>query len=146
MLDRLEDVGRRAAHALGGAVGGDEVWKARVELAELAHEGVILGVGDLGPRLDVVQIVVVVNLLAQLGDALRGVGPRHARSITFSAGTSGGRAARRRCRRRPGRMVERSVLLPAVRGVDSGEREEVHQPEVAGAPTALRLYRRLRVA
>src|SRR5437660_12207110 len=78
MLDRLEDVGRRAAHALGGAVGGDEVWKARLELAELAHEGVILGVGDLGPRLDVVQIVVVVNLLAQLGDALRGVGPRHA--------------------------------------------------------------------
>src|SRR5438309_11762104 len=87
MLDRLEDVGRRAAHALGGAVGGDEVWKARLELAELAHEGVILGVGDLGPRLDVVQIVVVVNLLAQLGDALRGVGPRHARSITFSAGS-----------------------------------------------------------
>src|SRR5437879_8341050 len=95
MLDRLEDVGRRAAHALGGAVGGDEVWKARLELAELAHEGVILGVGDLGPRLDVVQIVVVVNLLAQLGDALRGVGPRHARSITFSAGSL------RRARRPP---------------------------------------------
>src|SRR5437879_13256292 len=95
MLDRLEDVGRRAAHALGGAVGGDEVWKARLELAELAHEGVILGVGDLGPRLDVVQIVVVVNLLAQLGDALRGVGPRHARSLTFSAGTI------RRARRAP---------------------------------------------
>src|SRR5207245_11488534 len=87
MLDRLEDVGRRSAHALGGAVGGDEVRKARLELAELAHEGVVLGVGDLGPRLDVVQIVVVVNLLAQLRDALRGVGPRHARSITFSAGS-----------------------------------------------------------
>src|SRR3989442_2231439 len=77
MLDRLEDVGRRSAHALGGAVGGDEVWKARLELAELAHEGVVLGVRDLGPRLDIIQIVVVMDLLAQLGDALRGVGPRH---------------------------------------------------------------------
>src|SRR5947209_4609204 len=43
-------------------------------------------------------------------------------------------------------MVERSVLLPAVRGVDSGEREEVHHPEVAGDPTASRRKRRPPVA
>src|SRR5207245_1473220 len=109
MLDRLEDVGRRSAHALGGAVGGDEVRKARLELAELAHEGVVLGVGDLGPRLDVVQIVVVVNLLAQLHDALRGVGPRHARSITFSAGS-----LRRAVPRAGGAAAENGADGPAV--------------------------------
>ena len=78
VLDRLEDIGRRPADPLRGAVRGDEVGEARLELAELAHESVVLRVGDLGPRLDVVQIVVVVDLLAQLHDALRGVGPRHA--------------------------------------------------------------------
>src|SRR5262245_10937188 len=82
MLDRLEEVGRRPRDALGGAVAGDEIGPLRLQAAELAHERVVLGVRDLGPRLDVVEIVVVVNLLAQLGDPLRGIGPRHARSIT----------------------------------------------------------------
>ena len=86
VLDRLEDVGRRPGHALRGAVRGDEIGEARLELAELAHQRVVFGVGDFGPGLDVVEVVVVMDLLAQLRDPLRGVGPRHARSITFSAG------------------------------------------------------------
>ena len=81
VLDRLEDVGRRSGDPLRGAVRGDQVGEARLELAELAHERVVLRVRDLGPSLGVVEIVVMVNLLAQLGDALRGVRPRHARSI-----------------------------------------------------------------
>src|SRR5262249_48527123 len=85
VLDGLEQVGWRPTHALGGAVGGDEIGEARLELAELAHERVVFGIGDLGPGLDVVQVLVVVDLLAQLGDALRGVGPRHARSISPAA-------------------------------------------------------------
>ena len=95
VLDRLEDIGRRPADALGGAVRGDEVGKARLELPELAHESVVLGVRDLGPCLDVVQIVVVVDLLAQLGDALRGVGPRHVpKHNTAGSGCWGCLAAR----------------------------------------------------
>jgi hypothetical protein len=78
VLDGLEQIGRRPAHALGRAVGRDEVGEARLQLAELANERVVFGVRDLGPRLDVIQILVMVDLLAQLGDALRGVGPRHA--------------------------------------------------------------------
>src|SRR5207247_5894685 len=77
VLDRLEDIRRRAGDALRGTVRGDEVGEARLQVAELAHERVVLGVGDLGSRLDVIQVVVVVDLLAQLGDPLRGVGARH---------------------------------------------------------------------
>src|SRR5438093_8147005 len=113
MLDRLEDVGRRAAHALGGAVGGDEVWKARLEVAELAHEGVVLGVGDLGPRLDVIEVVVVVNLLAQLADALRGIGPRHGskHSISSPPVLAGRRMATRTGRRRRGSLLAARVRV-----------------------------------
>ena len=98
MLDRLEDVGRRPTDALRGAVRGDEVGKRRLELAQLAHEGVVLGVRDFGPRFDVVQIVVVVDLLAQLGDPLRGVGPRHANKITLRRRLVRRADARRTCR------------------------------------------------
>src|SRR5207245_7447652 len=73
----LGDVGGRARDALGGRVAGDEVGEARVELAQLLREPAVLGVGDLGARLDVVQGVVVVDLLAQRGDPLRRIGPGH---------------------------------------------------------------------
>src|SRR2546422_692327 len=77
MLDRLEDVRRRARDALGRTVAGDQVGEAPLELAQLPHEPVVLGVGDLGTRLDVVQMIVVVDLLAQLHDPSRRSGPGH---------------------------------------------------------------------
>src|SRR5207249_1258496 len=77
VLDRLEDVGGHTRDALGRTVAGDQVGEARLELAQLPREPVVLGVGDLGARLDVVQGVVVVDLLAQRGDPLRRIGPGH---------------------------------------------------------------------
>ena len=44
-----------------------------LEGAQLAHEGVVLGVGDLGFVELVVADVVVLDLLTQLGDACSGV-------------------------------------------------------------------------
>ena len=80
VLDRLEDVDRRAAPRAGwGCPRVIRSGKLASSSLQLAHERVVLRVGDLGPRLDVVEVVVMVNLLAQLGDALRGVRPRHAR-------------------------------------------------------------------
>ncbi len=81
MLDGLEYVGRRARDALGGALRRDEVGELGLEVAQFAHQRVVLGVGDLGPGLGVIQIVVVVDLLAQLGEPLGGVGPIHAGRI-----------------------------------------------------------------
>jgi hypothetical protein len=78
MLDRAERVDGLSGHALGRAVGCYEVGKGRFELAELPHEGVVLGVGDLRSRLGVVEIIVMVDGLSKLGEALQRVGARHA--------------------------------------------------------------------
>src|SRR5690606_10442637 len=48
MADGREELRRGCADALGGGVGGDELGKAPFELDELADEGVVLGVRDLG--------------------------------------------------------------------------------------------------
>ena len=56
VLDGREQVGRRAADALRGRVGRDELGEALLELAELAHQLVVLGVGDLGVVQDVVAV------------------------------------------------------------------------------------------
>src|SRR5438046_218467 len=77
VLDRLEDGGGGARDPLGGTVVRDQVGEARLEVTEFPYEPVVLGVGDLGARLDVVEVVVVVDVLAQLGDSLRRLGPRH---------------------------------------------------------------------
>ena len=81
VLDGLEELGRRPRDALRRTVRCDELRKLRLELAELAQEPVVVGVRDLRTRFDVVQIVVVVDLLAQLGETLRGVGALHIASI-----------------------------------------------------------------
>ena len=78
VLDRLKGLDRRPRHPLGRAVGGDQVGELRLQGLELPHERVVLRVRDLGTRLDVVEVVVVVNALAQLSDPLRGIGRRHA--------------------------------------------------------------------
>src|SRR6266571_1823749 len=77
---RAEGAHGLAGHALGGAVGRDEVGEGRLQLAQLAHERVVLRVGDLGTRLRVIEVIVMVDLLPQLADALESVSPRHGAS------------------------------------------------------------------
>ena len=80
VLDGGEDLHGLARHALGGAVGRDEVRVRLLQRPELPHEAVVLGVGDLGAVLGVVEAVVVADLLPQLLDPLAGVGLlRHGR-------------------------------------------------------------------
>lgn len=52
--------------ALGGGVGGDERGVGLFEGLELAHEGVVLGVGELGLIEDVIEVFVVAEILAEL--------------------------------------------------------------------------------
>ena len=80
VLDRAEGIHGLAGHALRGTVRGDEVGKGGLHLAQLPHERVVLRVGDLGPRLGVIEVVVMVDLLPQLADALESVSPRHGAS------------------------------------------------------------------
>ena len=65
-LDRL------AADALGRRVRRDQLRELRFERAQLAHQHVVLAVGDLGTVEDVVAVVVVVDLGPQLFDAQLG--------------------------------------------------------------------------
>jgi hypothetical protein len=61
-------------HALGGAVGRDEVGVLRLEVAQLALEPVVFLVADLGAVERVVEPLVAAYLLAELVDARRGLG------------------------------------------------------------------------
>ena len=66
--------GRGRADALGGGFGDDEFGVLFLQGAELAHEVVELGVGDFGGVQRVIAVVVVVYLLAELVDAVLGLG------------------------------------------------------------------------
>src|SRR2546429_158383 len=74
----------RGMDPMGRAVGGDEVREFGLEPPELSHERVVFGVGDLGARLDIIEGVVVMDLLAQVGDPPRRFGPRHERKDSRS--------------------------------------------------------------
>ena len=76
--DRREQVGRRAAHALRRRVRRDELGERVLERAELAHQLVVLGVGDLGIVEDVVAVAVVVR--SARAAPRRGASPRRARA------------------------------------------------------------------
>ena len=67
----LEQARRRGAHGLRRRVGRRQRGIVRLELPELDDEEVVLGVGDLGRIEHVVQLVVVDDLLAQLGGPRR---------------------------------------------------------------------------
>jgi hypothetical protein len=71
--DGRELRGGRAAHALGGAVGCDQLGELRLQARELAVEAVVGLVRDLGLPLDVVEVVVPADLVAQLRGALLGL-------------------------------------------------------------------------
>ncbi len=68
MDDDGEFFARLRAHALGGRVGREEFRMLGFERLEPAHQGVVLGVGQLGIVEDVVEMIVTVYLLAQLVD------------------------------------------------------------------------------
>jgi hypothetical protein len=74
MLDDAEGLHRLPRHALGGRIQGDELRVPLLSSAQLAHELVVLGVADFGAIEDVVAVVVVADLGAQLLDAELGGG------------------------------------------------------------------------
>ena len=63
---------RLGANALGRRVGREELGMVGLDIPQLVHQLVVLGVRDLGIVEDVVAVVVVVELLAQLFHALLG--------------------------------------------------------------------------
>ena len=94
VLDGREGEGALPAHALGGAVGGDERGMGVLERAQLAEQRVVLGVRGLGTIEDVVEVVVAPDLLAQLVDSCGGVGlGRHGRVPGYHR-SKGGRGRR----------------------------------------------------
>jgi len=61
-----EEARRRGADGVGGRVGCGQRREVGLELAQLAHQQVVLGVGDLGRVEHVVQLVVVEDLRPQV--------------------------------------------------------------------------------
>src|SRR5262249_14367752 len=107
-----ELLGRLLAHALRGAVRGDEVGVLRLEIAELALQAVVLLVGDLRRVQDVVEVLVAADLLAQLADARPGVGRAHrffARADSSSWRASAARVSRPKPRQREARARSRAA-------------------------------------
>ena len=76
MADVREVVDGGAADALRRRVGRDELGVRLLDREELADERVVLGVGDLGPVEDVVEVLVPAELVAQPGGAQRRGGRR----------------------------------------------------------------------
>ena len=68
MDDDGEFFARTGADALGGGIRREEFGMLALERFEPAHQGVVLGVGQLGIVEDVIEMVVTVYLLAQLVD------------------------------------------------------------------------------
>ena len=79
-----------AADPLGGRVGGDQLGVLGLERAQLVEQRVVLVVADLGVVERVVAVVVVVDLLAQLGGALLGGTVRAAWLSSRSSSLGGG--------------------------------------------------------
>ena len=78
-MDALEFLQGAAADALRGRVGRNQVGELAFQRLQFGNETVILAVGNFLPGLDKVQMVVVADLIAQLGNASRGFGAVHAR-------------------------------------------------------------------
>ena len=74
MLDGREGRKGLGADALAGGVGGDKVRVLLFEGSKLAHQGVVLVVGDHGVVEHVVAMVVEIEGALKLGVAVGGVG------------------------------------------------------------------------
>ena len=70
MPNRLKPGARSAPDASGGRIGRDQLWIGRFELFQPIHQPVVSGVGELRLIQNVVSIVVVANLVAELLDFL----------------------------------------------------------------------------
>ena len=68
MVDRREALDRLLADALRGAIGRDQFRMLCFESLEMLDEPVVLGIGNIGGRLDVVLPVVVADFFAKPGD------------------------------------------------------------------------------
>ena len=156
VLDRGEGVRHHARDTLGRGVGRDELGVARLELAELPGQGVVLGVGDLGAVEGVVEVVVAGDQPAQLVDALAGrLGSPHGQRIARPARPAGRRGpgptrARARCpapereQQRPdaqrdgepegGRAHSRVAAAASGSGVPSPTRSAVRLPSATPSP------------
>ena len=69
-----ELVGRRRADALRRRVGRHPLWMCRLQLAQLLHEPVVLGVRHLRLIEDVVAVVVLLDLAPQFSETLLQLG------------------------------------------------------------------------
>src|SRR5262249_5014277 len=83
-----------------------------LELLQLVEEAVEVAVGDLGAGLDVVEVVMMVDLAAQVLDLLRDVA--HGAPLPWSA-ECGARSARGRCLRAPRSALRAQRLWPRPR-------------------------------
>ena len=68
VLDFFKSLERFASDALSGRVGRREFGMRRLEFEQLAEHPVVFGVRDFRVVLNVVKVIVVFELLAQLGD------------------------------------------------------------------------------
>ena len=60
-------------HPLGGGIGGNPLWVGLLQLLQLTQHAVVFKIGDGGLVQDIVQIVVVVELPAELLNLLQGI-------------------------------------------------------------------------
>src|SRR5262249_16929853 len=79
MMGVCRGVPHSNARRLGGVLAGVVLGESGRMGRERVDEGVVPGVGKIGAILDLVEVVVVVDLLAQLSDPLRGIRARHGR-------------------------------------------------------------------
>jgi hypothetical protein len=86
VLDGRKRVERLARDPLGGGVVGDQVGKLLFQVLQLMEQAVVVRVGDLRAVFDVVEIVVVADVGAQLGDPLGGFLGSHRFSSDTIAG------------------------------------------------------------
>ena len=111
---RGEAVEGLPADALRRAVGGDELWVARLEGAKLVDEPVVVEIADLGRRLEVVAPVVVADQVAERRDPLR-TAETHGRAPSAESASSAGRVSPTagRCSSRSSRSRRRIWSWPS---------------------------------
>src|SRR5919106_5453464 len=85
MEHRAESLQRRSADALGGGIRLDQIRKRRFHLLEVAHQLVVLSVSDLWIIEDVIAIVMMMQLLAQLFNLSLGLLALHSLSLSKKA-------------------------------------------------------------
>ena len=97
-LSSVFDAGKflagRAADALGGRFGRDEIGKLLFQILQLFEKLVVFAVGDELPAFDVISMVVPADFVGQLGMAVPGFGVRHRKM--FNAMAQRSKAARKR--------------------------------------------------